>query len=174
MSWKKCESCECHSQNNWTSWFVMCSWCTYWNSKFLSPQPIPPKPICHLLRNTDEDVHDNPTGLMLALKFHICIYVYIYIYIYIRDPKLHDDVIKWKHFPRYWSFVRGIHRSPVVSPHKGQSRGALMFSLICAWINGRANNRNANDLKRHQAHYDVTVMDHLCACRYTCPCPRQC
>ena len=32
----------------------------------------------------------------------------------------HDDVIKWKHFPRYWPFVRGIHRSPVNSPHKGQ------------------------------------------------------
>ena len=32
----------------------------------------------------------------------------------------HDDVIKWKHFPRYWSFVPGIHRSPVNSPHKGQ------------------------------------------------------
>ena len=44
----------------------------------------------------------------------------------------HDDVIKWKHFPRYWPFVRGIHRSPVNSPHKGQWRGALMFSLMCA------------------------------------------
>ena len=32
----------------------------------------------------------------------------------------HDDVIKWKHFPRYWSLVRGIHQSPVNSPHKGQ------------------------------------------------------
>ena len=40
----------------------------------------------------------------------------------------HDDVIKWEHFPRYWPFVRGIHRSPVNSPHKGQWRGALMFS----------------------------------------------
>ena len=30
----------------------------------------------------------------------------------------HGDVIKWKHFPRYWQFVRGIHRSPVNSPHK--------------------------------------------------------
>ena len=39
----------------------------------------------------------------------------------------HDDVIKWKHFPRYWPFVRGIHRSPVNSPHKGQWRGALLF-----------------------------------------------
>ena len=39
----------------------------------------------------------------------------------------HDDVIKWKHFPRYWPFVRGNHRSPVNSPHKGQWRGSLMF-----------------------------------------------
>ena len=48
----------------------------------------------------------------------------------------HDDVIKWKHFPRYWPFVPGIHWSPLNSPHKGQWRGALMFSLICVWING--------------------------------------
>ena len=47
----------------------------------------------------------------------------------------HDDVIKWKHFPRYWPFARGIHRSPVNSPHKGQWRGALMFSLICSALN---------------------------------------
>ena len=44
------------------------------------------------------------------------------------------------------------------SPHKGQSRGALMFSLICAWINGWVNNHEAGDLRRHRAHYDVTVM----------------
>ena len=48
----------------------------------------------------------------------------------------HDDVIKWKHFPRYWPFVRGIHRSPVNFPHRGQWRRALMLSLICVWING--------------------------------------
>ena len=36
------------------------------------------------------------------------------------SPCSHDDVIKWKHFPRYWAFVRGIHRSPVNSPHKDQ------------------------------------------------------
>ena len=31
------------------------------------------------------------------------------------NPKqaVHDDVIKWKHFLRYWPLVRGIHRSPV-------------------------------------------------------------
>ena len=74
--------------------------------------------------------------------------------------KWHDDVIKWEHFPRYWPFVRGIHRSPVNSPHKGQWRGALMFSLICARINAWVNNSGAGDLRRNHAHYDVTVMDH--------------
>ena len=72
------------------------------------------------------------------------------------------DVIKWKHFSRYWSFVRGIYRSPVNTPQKGQWRGALMFSLICAWINGWANNREAGDLRRHRAHHDVTVMSICC------------
>ena len=70
----------------------------------------------------------------------------------------HDDVIKWKYFPRYWPFVRGIHRSPVNSPHKGQWRGTLMFSLTYAWIRGWVNHREAGDLRRHQAHYDLIVM----------------
>ena len=43
-------------------------------------------------------------------------------------------------------------------PDSGQWRGALMFSLICAWTNGCANNRDAGDLRCHRAHYDVTVM----------------
>ena len=63
-----------------------------------------------------------------------------------------------EHFPRYWPFVRGIHRSPVNSPHKGQWRGALMFSLICVWINDWVNNREAGDMRRHRAHCDVIVM----------------
>ena len=70
----------------------------------------------------------------------------------------HDDVIKWKTFPRYWPFVREIHRPPVNSPHKGQWRGALMFSLICVWINSWVNNREAGDLRRYGAHYDVIVI----------------
>ena len=74
-----------------------------------------------------------------------------------HNTEHYDDVITWKHFPRYWPFVWGIHSSPVNSPHKGQRRGALMFSLTCAWINGRVNNREAGDLRRHLAHYDVAV-----------------
>ena len=72
--------------------------------------------------------------------------------------KYHDDVIQWKHFPRYWPFVRGIHRSSVNSPHKGQWHGALMLSFICTWINSWINNREAGDLRRHHAHYGVIVM----------------
>ena len=74
---------------------------------------------------------------------------------------LHDDVLKWKHFPRYWPFVRGIHRSPVNSPHKGQWRGALMFSLICVWINGWVNNREAGDLRRYRANVINGLPEHL-------------
>ena len=78
----------------------------------------------------------------------------------------HDDVIKWKQLPRYWPFVRGILRSPVNSPHKGQWRRVLMISLIWAWTNGWANNRDTGYLRRHRAHYDVTVMTNEC-----CHCP---
>ena len=63
---------------------------------------------------------------------------------YIPTSKLyHYDVIKWKYFPRYWPFLKGIHRSPVNSHHKGQWREALMFSLICACTNGWANRISA-------------------------------
>ena len=76
-------------------------------------------------------------------------------------PCVHDDVIKRKHFPHNWSFVGGIHRSSVNSPHNGQWRGALMFSLICAWTNDWVNNGKACDLRCHRAHYDVIVMSCL-------------
>ena len=61
-----------------------------------------------------------------------------------------------------WPFVRGI--SPVDSPHKGQWRGAFVFSLICAWINGWVKHRAAGDLRRHLAQYDVTVMQVVGIC----------
>ena len=78
---------------------------------------------------------------------------------HLKNAKKHDDVMKWKHFPRYWPL-----RSPVNSPHKGQWRGALVFSLICVWINGWVNNREATeagDLRRHCTHYDVIIMKYL-------------
>ena len=84
-------------------------------------------------------------------------------YVYSAVCKAHiaakyDDVIKWKHFPRYWPFVWKIHLWLVNSPHKGHWRGALVFSLICAWTNSWVNNRDAGDMRRHVAHHDVIVM----------------
>ena len=55
-------------------------------------------------------------------------------------------------------FCAGNSSVPVKSPHKGQWRGDLMFSLICALINGWVNNGEAGDLRRHRTHYDVIVM----------------
>ena len=74
------------------------------------------------------------------------------------SSKQHDDVIKWKHFSRYWPFVWGIQRSLVNSSHKGQWRGGLGFSLICAWINDWVNNCEAGDLRCYRIHYDVVIL----------------
>ena len=69
----------------------------------------------------------------------------------------------WRHqmetFSAILAFVRGIHRSPVNTLPKGQWRGPFRFSLICAWINGWVNNREAGDLRRHRTNYDVVVME---------------
>ena len=50
---------------------------------------------------------------------------------------------------------------PVNFPPKGQRCGALMFSFICALINGWVKNREAGDLRCHRAHYDISL--------YSCP-----
>ena len=80
----------------------------------------------------------------------------------VKSTAFHDNVTKWKYFPRYWPFVRGNHRTPVNFPAQSQWRGALVLSLICAringWVNGWVNNGEAGDFRRHRAHYDVTVM----------------
>ena len=58
----------------------------------------------------------------------------------------------------WWRQQMETFPSAVNSPHNGQWRGALIFSLICAWINGWGNPRETGDLRRHRAHYDVIVM----------------
>ena len=59
---------------------------------------------------------------------------------------------------------------PVNSPHKGQWRGALVFSLICVWINDSVNNRKAGDLSCRHGHFDVNVMiyTHIMRCLNNC------
>ena len=69
----------------------------------------------------------------------------------------HDDVIKIKNIFRVTGPLRG-----EIAGQKGQWRGALMFSLICAWTNSWVNNRDAGDLRRHRTHYDVIVITSAC------------
>ena len=68
----------------------------------------------------------------------------------------------WRHqmetFSALLALGAGNSSVQVNSPHKGQWRGALMFSLICVRINDWENNREAGDLRRHRGHYDVNVM----------------
>ena len=95
-----------------------------------------------------------------ACRSWICHGRHIYIYIYISWLCVFNPW--WRH--QMWRFsasltiCAGIHRSPVNYPHKGQWRGALMFSLTCAWKHDWVNNGEAGDLRRHGAHYDVIVM----------------
>ena len=111
--------------------------------------------IFKVLKTTFLDVlKPNLDALFQTVKY--CLQ---HAFIAVWKTSLHDNVIKWKHVPRYWPFVRGIPQSPVTSPHKGQWRGALMFSLISARINGWVNNGEACDLRRHRTHYDVIIME---------------
>ena len=72
----------------------------------------------------------------------------------------------WRHqvglFSAVLALCAGNSPVPVNSPHKGQWRGALVFSLICAWINDWVNNRQAGDFRRHRGHYYVIVMIFVC------------
>ena len=92
-----------------------------------------PRADCHSLKTLD---------IQFNLWFMICLNQYNAVWYIIH----------------YWPFVRGIHRSPVDSPHKGQCHGALMFSFICTWTNGWANNPDIGDLRQHHAHYHFIVI----------------
>ena len=70
------------------------------------------------------------------------------------------DYTWWRHQMETYYALLAIcaGNSPVNSPHKGQWRGASMFSLICACINGWLNNHEAGDLRRHR-EYKYCVLD---------------
>ena len=78
----------------------------------------------------------------------------------------------WRHQRETFSALLAIcaGNSPVPGefPHKDQWRGDLMFSLICVWINGSVNNREAGDLRHYRANYDVIVMT-ICSSKCLLP-----
>ena len=68
----------------------------------------------------------------------------------------HDDVIKWKHFPRYWLFVWGIHVTDDFPTQRPVTRSFDVFFNLC--LNKRLSKQSWGWWFRHRAHYDVIVM----------------
>ena len=66
----------------------------------------------------------------------------------------------WRHQMETFSALLAIcaGNSPVPGEFPAQRLWALIFSLICVWINDWVSNREAGDLRRYRAHYDVIVM----------------
>ena len=116
-----------------------------------------------------------PTIYLIWLLFHAAykcnaaslIYIFVAASDISRNPSSwhqppETNYTWWRHqmetFSALLALCAGNSPVPLNSPHKGQWRGALMFSLIYAWINDWVNNREAGDLRRHLVHYDVIVM----------------
>ena len=83
-------------------------------------------------------------------------WVVMWVQVLICVQEWNSVVSGWRHQMETFSALLAMCAGN--SPHKGQWCGALMFSLICVWINGWVNNREAGDLRRYRAHYDVIVM----------------
>ena len=127
----------------------------------------------------------NSIYIYIYISIHTNIHIYIYtfreygirivgqddhrhpIFCYCHNPQQTEMytlklLTWWRHkmetFSALLALCAGNSPVPVNSLHKGQWRGALMFSLICVWINDWVNNRGAGDLRRHHGHYDVNVL----------------
>ena len=86
------------------------------------------------LKNAFESIvckmlHSGLRGLRVGIGQSLGVFVFIEYTMGIF-PCLHDDVLRWKPFPYYWPFVRGIQWSLVESPHKGPIMQALRY-LCC-------------------------------------------
>ena len=75
-----------------------------------------------------------------------------------RNVSIHDDVIKWKHFPRCWPFVGEFTGHRWIPRTKASDVELWCFLWSAPWINSSLNNHEAGDLGHHRAHYDVIVM----------------
>ena len=109
-------------------------------------------------------------GLWPEKRFSNTYYMTTIFHEWYEEPPHRRGWHWWRHqmeiFSALLDLCAGIHRSPVNSLHKGQWRGALIFSLICVWINGWVNNREAGDLRRYRVHCDVIVMHLWCNMMY--------
>ena len=109
-------------------------------------------PLVAVLMTTSGASIDGKVGVIKTLAFDQCIDGLVPLCCYMMTS-LNGNIVRVTG-PLWWEFT-SCRWIPLT---KGQWRGALIFSLICAWTNEWVNNRDAGDLRRHRAHYDVTVM----------------
>ena len=97
---------------------------------------------------------------VVTKKINVIVLPLITLFLRVNDQlgMLHDDVIKWKRFPRNWPFVREVTGHRWLPRTKANDAEFWCFLWSAPWINGWVNNRDAGDLRRHRAHYDVIVM----------------
>ena len=93
-------------------------WRLHWSNTVFQP-PTPQTAMnCGPVQDIEWNVHTDIVAL----------FVWGFKYCVNESSWFHDDVTKWKHFPRYWPFLA--HRSPADAPHKGQQRGAFSFFYL--------------------------------------------
>ena len=107
-----------------------------------------------------------PTKLPSICGFFSVLYILIFTTLYAYpDVALFQLEPWWRHKTETFSALLAIWvgNSPVTGefPAQRPATRTLMFSLICARIKGWVNNGGAGDLRRHCAHYDVTVMTYV-------------
>ena len=137
-------------------------WCFLWSA----PEPT----VAQTLEVGDLRRHHAHHDVIVMVTDSILCYILLFVLIWTNGFSLFPgfslltcmDYSWWRHQMETLSALLAICAGnspvPVNSPHKGQWRGALMFSLTCAWINDCVNNRKAGDLRRNRAHYGVIVM----------------
>ena len=118
----------CHTQGQWYQVLVLqCGLMRVMVSQILGNLTV-----CSTTCSTWHQTNRQRSALLMwkvipCLDVFIGVFFAVYLNNQLTRQKTLDDVIKWKHFPHNWPFVRGIQWSPMNSPHKGQWCRALMF-----------------------------------------------
>ena len=113
------------------------------------------------VRNWRKFLRDILTGNVLLFVIHFIPWLLCYKLwrsIMVTWWCLHDDVNKWRHFPRYWPLcgeATGHRWIPCTKASDAELWCFFDLRLKKGWVN----NREAGDLRRHRAHYDITVIN---------------
>ena len=100
---------------------------------------------------------------MIIFPYQITIIIHLFEHTYTTYTDILDNLNCAQDSGWVWVMMTSSNGSifrvsGLLFQHKGQWRGALMFSLICTWTDSWANNGDAGDLRRYCALYDLIVM----------------